>query len=146
MKKSLLIILAVAAAVVLVLAGLGIGYALFTRSVPSTCELVTPDSIAIYSDAAGTLPLEAIDWGKLDGDTFLQRVVYLKNTSASAVTVSSAGINWVPGEQSGVVCNSPATAVPADGSLVPTTITLDARGATYVGALSWDQQFTANGS
>lgn len=90
-NKTIIIVLALVMASVATVLGVN----LVERRISSQGK-VKAINIEVYSDAACTQVLTAIDWGILEPSQVLSRTVYLKNVGNTPLTLSMSTSTWVP--------------------------------------------------
>jgi hypothetical protein len=78
-------------------AGSALTFAFLTsqRAIPSTGLVVAVD-VGVFSDAACTANLTSIDWGNVYPGELVSRVIYVKNTGNTPVTLTLATSGWSP--------------------------------------------------
>jgi hypothetical protein len=72
------------------------------RPLPSSGNIAALN-VGIYSDYACTQKLEAIDWGDIAPGGAINKVIYLKNTGSTQITLSMTATNWNPTNADGLI-------------------------------------------
>jgi hypothetical protein len=65
------------------------------RPLPSSGNIAALN-VGIYSDYACTQTLEAIDWGDILPGSSIEKIIYIKNTGSTPITLSMTATNWNP--------------------------------------------------
>jgi len=83
-------------AVVALLAGVVIGATLVQYKFSGAGRIVIPPELGVYSDAACTVEVSAIDFGTFSPGENVTRTLYVRNEGSEAGTLSLATQNWNP--------------------------------------------------
>jgi hypothetical protein len=57
---------------------------------------VIPSNVDIYTDSACTQPLTSIDWGSFSPGDSVNKIIYVKNTHSTPLTLKMSTTNWNP--------------------------------------------------
>ncbi len=65
------------------------------RPLPSSGNIAALN-VGIYSNYACTQKLEGIDWGDILPGSSIEKIIYIKNTGSTPITLSMTASNWIP--------------------------------------------------
>lgn len=83
-------------------------------------------NVEVYQDSSCTQVLSQIDWGSLEPNAVINKIVYVKNTGNTQMTLHLSSSNWNPVEASNYITlswNKENTSV-APGSIVTASLKL----------------------
>ena len=92
--------------VVACLIGMAVGSAVTSaflssqKSIPSTGKVLAVN-VGVFSDAACTQNLTSIDWGNVYVGSSVSRIIYVKNTGTTPITLSMTTSAWNPSDANG---------------------------------------------
>jgi hypothetical protein len=95
------------------------------RQLPSSGNIAAIN-VGIYLDFACTQKLESLDWGDIAPGESVNKVIYLKNTGNTQITLSMTANNWNPSNANGPITltwNKEGTALSPD-EVTSATLTL----------------------
>jgi hypothetical protein len=72
------------------------------RPLPSSGNIAALN-VGIYSDYACTQKLESVDWGDIAPGGSTNKLIYLKNTGNTQITLSMTATNWSPTNADGPI-------------------------------------------
>lgn len=72
------------------------------RQLPSSGNIAAIN-VGIYLDLACTQKLESLDWGDIAPGEAVNKVIYLKNTGNTQITLSMTANNWNPSNANGPI-------------------------------------------
>lgn len=104
--------------------------------------------LKIFSDAAGTIEINSIDWGNLNPGSVGVQIVYLQNIGNIAGTVTMAPGNWNPAETQTICVLSwdKEGVIISAGQIVQATLTLNVNGSVSgITNFAFDIIFTIEG-
>jgi hypothetical protein len=67
-----------------------------TQTIPSDGTVVSAANIGAYTDSQCTQNCTNISWGTLNPNTTTNKIIYVKNTGTTPLTLSMASENWTP--------------------------------------------------
>ena len=82
-------------AILMASAATAVGVSLVERRISSQGR-IKAINVEVFSDAACTQVLTAIDWGLLEPSQVVSRTVYLKNVGNTPLTLSMSTSTWAP--------------------------------------------------
>jgi len=98
-----------------------------SQTVSSTGTInISTVNVNVYSDSSCTQALTSIDWGTLVPGDSVTKLVYVKNTGNTPITLSMTKTNWTPSNANGPITlawNKESTTLTA-GQYVAATLTL----------------------
>jgi hypothetical protein len=65
------------------------------RPLPSSGNIAAIN-VGIYSNHACTQTLEGIDWGDILPGSSIEKIIYIKNTGSTPITLSMTATDWIP--------------------------------------------------
>lgn len=71
---------------------------IITRQAFQSSGSISSVNVSLYSDSACSSDLTSISWGDISPGGSVTRIIYVKNTGYSEVTLSLAASNWNPAE------------------------------------------------
>lgn len=93
----------------------------------SSSGTITAINVAVYWDSQCTNITATIPWGKIEPGSTFTRIVYVRNTGNTALTLTMSASNWNPPQASAYIAvawDRQGTILPA-GSVTRATLTLD---------------------
>jgi hypothetical protein len=96
-----------------------------SQSVSST-GTVTAINVGVYSDSSCTQALTSIDWGTISPGNSVTKIIYVKNTGNSQITLGMTKTGWNPTSANGpitVTWNKEGTTLSV-GQYIAATLTL----------------------
>jgi hypothetical protein len=76
------------------------------QTVPSSGTVgtvITTVNVGVYSDSRCTQSLESFNWGSLSPGSTVTRIMYIKNTGDTSITLSMTKSNWNPASANGPI-------------------------------------------
>lgn len=145
-RRSLIIVAVIALIAVL---GVTTVYAIQTYNITvGSHGKIKGIGVAIYSNAAGTIPCTVVDWGTVEPGAIVPFTVYVKSTGNSPITLSYTTTNFNPASSQQYLTltwNYTGAIVPAY-ALIPVQMTLSVSPAiTGVNDFSFDITISGSG-
>ena len=98
------------------------------RQLPSSGNIAAIN-VCLYSDFACSQKLDSIDWGDIAPGELVNKIIYLKNTGSTKITLSMTANNWNPANANGpmtLTWNQEGTEL-YPGEVITASLTLSVR-------------------